>query len=83
MSIAIIIVIYLFGFFTSLIILHKYGNQLGLASVDEEESDASSYAAMSTAWPLFWLFFGIFGFFKMVVGISELIGKKVNNGSRN
>ena len=81
-----VIVIYVVGFFISLIILHKFGKQLEwdhydpphCPYYDDYDSNAQAYVAFSTFWFLFWTFNGLFGIGRLTVRLSENIGKKFN-----
>lgn len=81
MSLTIIAIIYVVGFFISLIVLSKYGKVLGWdhydpphdSWYDDYDSNAQAYLGFSFAWPFFWLF----GFIRLIylglLKISEIL----------
>jgi len=78
--------IYFIGFLVSLWIIHRFKEQLGLdiydpphePYYDDWESNAQAYTTFSAMWPFFWIICLLFVFGKMLVKLSEWIGKTVN-----
>lgn len=77
---------YLFGFFTSLFVLHKYKVELGVdyydpphgSYYDDYDSNAKAYLTFSIVWPMFWIVMGIAGLWGLLTKLSELIGGSIN-----
>jgi hypothetical protein len=77
----IIALIYVLGFFLSILALKKYGKQMGMADYDpphgnwydDYESNASAFMFFSIAWPLFWVICGIVGFFGALKSLIQKI----------
>ena len=78
-----IIVIYVVGFSVSLLALHKFGRQLGWdhydpphgAYYDDYDSNAHAYLTFSVFWFIFWTFYGIAGIWRLMVMLSEAMGR--------
>jgi len=76
--------VYIVGFFVSLHMLHKYKEDLDVDCYDpphdgwydDYPSNAHAYLAFSFMWPIFWFVMGIQAFWKLMVNLSENIGRK-------
>ena len=76
-----IVICYIFGFFISLFLLHKFAHKLGWNHYDpphddyydDYESNAHAYVAFSLAWPLFWVFNLLLCIYRLIIKFSEHI----------
>ena len=83
MNTALIIgIIYIVGFFVSLIFLSKFGEQIGWGGYDEPQdysnyddysSNASAFLAFSMVWPLFYFMGIIIGVYTIMVKFTEFL----------
>lgn len=81
------IVIYVIGFFLSLMALHKWGHKWGLdvydppheGWYDDYPSNAHAYVAFSSIWPIFYTFGLIAKSWEWLIELSKYIEKRVKN----
>jgi len=77
----IILLIYVLGFFLSILTLKKYAKTMGMdcydpphgSYYDDYSSNAQAYMSFSLAWPIFWAFWVIFGFFSLLKNLVQKI----------
>jgi hypothetical protein len=77
----IILLVYVLGFFLSILVLKKYAKQWDMDGYDpphgdyydDYSSNAEAYMSWSLGWPIFWLFTGIFGFFSLLKKLVQKI----------
>jgi hypothetical protein len=82
-----IILIYVLGFFTSLMVLHIFKNELDVnhynpphpAYYDDYNSNAEAFVSFSLIWPIFWFLNMLRCMWKGLVWISTQFEKNKNN----
>ena len=75
------LLIYVIGYFVSILALKKYGSVLEMDHYDPPHdgwdddyvSNAQAYMSFSIMWPFFWLATSIFGFFKWLQRLTKKI----------
>lgn len=80
-TLAIILGIYIIGFFLSLLFLSKFGEQIGWGGYnpphdtwyDDYDSNASAFVSFSLLWPLFYLLNVIRWFYLKTVEFSQFL----------
>lgn len=79
------ILVYVIGFFISLMLLHKYKKELDVdcydpphpSYYDDYSSNATAYLTFSLIWPMFWLIMLFQGIWRLLVKLSKSVGDNI------